>query len=340
MTKKIVFGIAILLVIAVIYYHDLIGYGLGQAKGQFKVLWNAVPVEEVITNPVTPDTIRLKLGVVNEIRAFAFDSLGLRPSKNYTTYYDQHGKDILWVVTACEPYRFKPIEWSFPIIGTFTYKGFFELDKAVQLAEGLKAKGYDVEVSSITGWSTLGWFKDPVLSNMLEGSIGSMANTLIHELTHGTIFVPDSMTFNENLASFVGRMGGIRFLEMKYGVSSHDVIDYQNRLSDSEKFTRYMKEGANQLDSIYKTMEGQPEDVLKEAKNKFISSFITNIDTIKFIDPERYMKIVDSKRINNARFISFLNYRERQEEFALMLNQQFHGDLHNFIKYWQQQYPK
>lgn len=340
MVKKISWGVLIVFVLVILYYHKLIGYGLGQAKGQFKVLWNAVPVEEVITAPATPDTIRQKLAIINEIRAFAFDSLGLKTTENYTTYYDQHGKDILWVVTACEPYKFEPIEWSFPIIGSFTYKGFFDLDKAVALADKLKAKGYDVEVSSVSGWSTLGWFKDPVLSNMLEGSVGSMANTIIHELTHGTIFVPDSMTFNENLASFVGRIGGVEFLEQKYGKSSQEVIKYQNRLSDSQRFTRFMKEGASQLDSIYQYLEGKPEKELEEAKTNFIASFITSIDTVQFLEPNRYTKIVTQDRVNNARFISFLNYRERQQEFALMLNQQFNGDLFKFVKYWQQQYPK
>ncbi|MCB0497290.1 MAG: aminopeptidase [Cyclobacteriaceae bacterium] len=340
MVKRFIWLLVICIVIAIIYYHQLIGYGIAQAKGQFNVLWNAEPIEEVISRTSTPDTIREKLALIKKIRLFAFDSLGLKKNKNYTTYYNQHGKEILWVVTGCAPYKFEPVEWSFPIIGSFTYKGFFELDKALALAKELKEKGYDVEVSSVTGWSTLGWFKDPVLSNMLEGSVGSMANTIIHELTHGTIFVPDSMTFNENLASFVGRKGGVEFLEKTYGKESEQVISYKNRLSDSERFTRFMKKGASQLDSIYKHSEGLPENELKEIKSKYISSFVSTIDTVRFIDPERYRSIVDTAHINNARFISFLNYRERQEEFNFMLNKQFKGDLHKFVTYWKEQYPK
>ncbi|MCF6297052.1 MAG: aminopeptidase, partial [Flavobacteriaceae bacterium] len=95
-------------------------------------------------------------------------------------------------------------------------------------------------MSPVSGWSTLGWFKDPVLSNMLEGSVGSMSNTLIHELTHGTVFVPDSMTFNENLASFIGRKGAFKFLALTYGKNSLEASEYAARLSDSEKFTAYM----------------------------------------------------------------------------------------------------
>lgn len=340
MRKKIIWSIVAILFFAIIYYSKLIGYGLGQARGQFKVLWNAEPISEVIARVSTPDTIRQKLSIVNEIRNFAFDSLGLKYTENYTTYYDQHGKEILWVVTACAPYKFEPVTWSFPIIGSFTYKGFFDVDKAIALAKKLKGEGYDIEVSTVSGWSTLGWFKDPVLSNMLEGSVGSMANTIIHELTHGTIFVPDSMTFNENLASFVGRMGGKNFVQYKYGKGSQEEIDYTNRLSDSQRFTRYMILGASQLDSIYKKSEGLPEEKLEEIKADYIESFKTNIDTVNFINPQRYAKLADSEDINNARFIAFLNYRERQSEFDDQLKNEFEGSLKIFINHWKAQYPK
>jgi len=218
--KKICWGVLFTSFVLIFYYHELIGYGIAQGKGQFYILWNAQPIEEILNSPGIEDSIKQKLLIVNEIRIFAFDSLGLTPTKNYTTFFDQQGKEILWVVTACAPYKFEPKEWSFPIIGSFTYKGFFDVEKARKLSEKLSNEGYDVEISSVGGWSTLGWFKDPVLSNMLEGSVGSMSNTLIHELTHGTVFVPDSMTFNENLASFIGRKGAFKFLELTYGSRS------------------------------------------------------------------------------------------------------------------------
>lgn len=340
MRKKIIWSVVAILFFVIIYYSKLISYGLGQARGQFKVLWNAEPITEVMERTSTPDTIKHKLGIINEIRTFAFDSLGLKYTDNYTTYYDQHGEEILWVVTACAPYKFEPVTWSFPIIGSFTYKGFFDVNKAIVLAKKLKSEGYDIEVSSVSGWSTLGWFKDPVLSNMLEGSVGSMANTIIHELTHGTIFVPDSMTFNENLASFVGRMGGKKFVQSKYGLGSQEVIDYTNRLSDSQRFTRYMILGASQLDSIYNQSEGLPEDELKQIKANYLETFKANLDTVKFINPQRYEKVASSEDINNARFIAFLNYRERQGEFEDQLKNEFGGNLEKFINYWKVQYPK
>ncbi len=339
MKKKIGWTVFLIIVTVIIYFHQLIGYGIAQGKGQFHVLWNAEPIEEVLNNSSVADSTKQRLLLVNEIRNFAFDSLGLTPTDNYTTFFDQQGKEILWVVSACDPYKFEPKEWSFPVVGTFAYKGYFDVEKAKKLATELKEDGFDVEMSPVSGWSTLGWFKDPVLSNMLEGSVGSMSNTLIHELTHGTVFVPDSMTFNENLASFIGRKGAFEFLELTYGQNSKEAIDYAARLSDSEKFTKYMVASASKLDSIYKAIESLPIDEKEWHKSSFMNSFKLTIDTVSFIKPERYKKLFHNLSMNNAGFISFLKYRERQSQFDEHLAQEFNNDLSKFIAHWKKRYP-
>lgn len=99
----------------------------------------------------------------------------------------------MYVVTACAPFAFQPRMWHFPVVGSFPYKGFFEKNKALAEAKKIKEEeGLEVSVRTAGGWSTLGWFKDPVLSNMLNRSEGDLANLIIHELTHGTLFVKDS----------------------------------------------------------------------------------------------------------------------------------------------------
>ena len=205
--KKLLYVLLTLFLILIISNISLISYGVSQAKGQFSILWNVKTIEETIQDPAFPDSLKSNLKLVTEIKQYAIDSLGLKPTKNYTTVFDQKGKDVLWVVSACEPFAFEPRMWKFPIIGSFTYKGFFDKTKAREFVEELKQEGLDLHVRPVSGWSTLGWFKDPILSNMLSGSVGELANTIIHELTHGTIFVPDSMTFNENLATFIGDKG-------------------------------------------------------------------------------------------------------------------------------------
>lgn len=338
--KEIILFILFFLFVVIVFNFKLIGYGLGQAKGQIKVMWHARPIAEVLADPQFPDSLKSNLSMVAEIKQFAIDSLGLKSSKNYTTVYDQQGKEILWVVTACKPYIFEPVMWSFPLIGSFTYKGFFDYQKSVDLAKSLKEQGYDVEMRSVSGWSTLGWFNDPILSNMLAGGMGELANTVIHELTHGTIFIPDSMTFNENLATFIGTKGALSFLKSKYGPDSQEHINYLIRKNDVKLFTRYIVEAANQLDSLYRDINSESDSIKKMYKTEFINKVVANMDTLSFLDSLRYQGYFAEFRPNNAYFISFLNYRERQQEFEYMLEDSLDNELSSFIDYWKLNYAK
>ena len=119
--KPAMYAVITLLVALIIVNIELIQYGLGQAQGQFKIIWQAKSVEETLADPEFPDSLKQNLLLVEEIKRYAIDSLGLKPTDNYSTVYNQQGKENLWVVTACEPYEFKPRMWSFPIIGSFTY---------------------------------------------------------------------------------------------------------------------------------------------------------------------------------------------------------------------------
>lgn len=332
--KRGVFLLLGILTLLIIFNYDLIGYGIGQGRGQFSILWQAKSIEETLADENFPDSLKKNLRLVEEIKQFAIDSLDLKPTKNYTTVYDQQGKEILWVVSACEPFAFEPRTWSFPIIGSFTYKGFFDFEKAKKLAEGLKDEGLDIHVRSVSGWSTLGWFRDPILSNMLAEPPGELANTIIHELTHATIFVPDSMTFNENLATFIGNRGAEKFLEFKYGPDSEQYQNYMSNRQDSKKFTRYIVKSANDLDSLYNTMVTYPDSVKQLRKDAFIEQLADGLQDVDFINKERYSGIYKRFKPNNAYFISFLNYRERQGEFDEMYYEEHAENLSSFIQYW------
>ena len=338
--KNIFLLLAVALAIVLAFNFKLVGYAIEQARGQVHVIWNARPIEEVLEDKSFPDSLKRTLRLVDKIKSYAIDSLHLKPNDNYTTVYDQKGKEILWVVTACDPYKFEPITWSFPIIGSFTYKGFFDYAKAVDLAKTQKDEGYDVHLRSVSGWSTLGWFNDPILSNMLNGGPGELANTIIHELTHGTIFIPDSMTFNENLATFIGNRGALNYLESEYGEASDEYQKYKSRKNDSRKITQHIVAGAKAIDSLYLSIENEPDSVKLLEKTKFIERIINEMDTISFSNKSFYSGYFDNYKPNNAYFISFLNYRERQQDFTLLMEDSLDSKLSFFIDYWKSNYEK
>ena len=330
--------LAILLFVGI--NHDLVYYGLVQAKGQLGVVWNSKPVAEVLSDPDFPDSLKMKLRFMEEVKQYAVQKLGLKGIRNYTTYYDQEGKELMWVLSACQPFRLESYSWDFPILGSFTYKGFFKYEMAEKELKKLQEEGFDASIRTAGGWSTLGILKDPVLSKMLERNTGSLADLVIHELTHGTIFIKDSIEFNENLASFIGNTGAKLFLEQKYGDVSSELDDFKKKLEDQKKFSRYVLEGADQLDSLYTSFTGDMtlEDKIYKKRIR-IEQFMKDIQGLSFHDPE-YYHYFDDFTPDNTFFMSFLRYRGGQAHFENTLKVKHHGDLREYIKALKEEYGR
>ncbi len=239
--------LSILFTLVTIYW-SLIVYGVEQGLGQLNIVRNARPVTEFMTDPNFPDSLKQKLRLIDEIRKYAIDSLGLKDTENYKTMFDQKGEEVMWVVTACEAFHFKPKTWDFPVVGTVPYKGYFNKEKAMTEAKKLKEEGWDVAVRNPGGWSTLGWFTDPILTGMLNRGEGDLASLIIHEMVHSTAWVPDSVTFNENLASFIADTAAYDFLRHKYGKSSPQYERYLYEDQDYRKFSAFILRAATHLD--------------------------------------------------------------------------------------------
>src|SRR5207247_1246767 len=101
--------------------------------------------------------------------------------------------------------------WWYPVVGRVPYQGFFERGQAEAAGERLSGRGLDVEVRPAVAFSTLGWFADPLLSTVAQAPPVALADTVIHELFHSTIYVPGDATFNESAATFAGHRGAIAF---------------------------------------------------------------------------------------------------------------------------------
>lgn len=338
--KKIFLSILAFVLVLVLWQHKLIYYGLVQAKGQIHIITNTTPVTELLTNPNVSDSLKQKLKLVEAVKQYAVDSLGINPSENYTSVFDQQGKPIMWVVSVCYPYELKAKEWRFPIVGSFSYKGFFQYDMAVEEEAIWKAQGLDTNIRTTGGWSTLGWFKDPILSNMLERKDGDLAELIIHELTHGTLFVKDSLQFNENLASFIGTKGAELFLAQYYGPEAPQLINYLKDNEDSENFTNHILRGALQLDSLYQSFNESGKEASKaKSKNNMIDKIFKKIDTLSLHNKERYVSFYEDFEANNTYFMSFLRYKEKQGAFEETLQKQFNGDLKAYLSHLKGIYP-
>jgi predicted aminopeptidase len=335
--KKTLLAVVIIIIGIGVYYRDWIDYGLMQARGQMSILWNTQPITEILADSAVSDSVKKQLRLVEQIKRFAVDSLGLRPTKSYTTYYEQHNKPILWVMTAAKKYQLTPIEWAFPVIGTFSYKGFFDTTYANRDLAKLKAHGLDTQLNEVAAWSTLGFFKDPILSSMLTRSEGSLANLIMHEMTHGTIFVKDSLEINENLASFVGDYGAIRFLTAKYGVDSKELKKYHFQNQYREAYTQHIVKGTQALDSLYKNFGAVNYSVKDSLKISMIRHIIQQTDTLLAGKAAQYRK-ADAPLPNNAYFVGFLTYRSQQNTFKTEFKERFNNDFKKYFMYLKTKY--
>jgi predicted aminopeptidase len=338
--KRALWGLLLLTCLLTLIYWDLVLYGIRQAKGQLHIINNARPVEEFLSDPLFPDSLKKRLVLINEVRRYAIDSLGLKDTKNYKTLYDQQGEEIMWVVTASEPFRLKAKEWTFPILGSVPYKGFFRKDLAIALREELQKEGWDVSIRNPGGWSTLGWFTDPILSKMLERTEGDLANLIIHEMSHSTIFVKDSVDFNENLATFIGDRGAEKFLIARYGAHSPEYQTYLNEDDDYLKFADHMLRGTQKLDSLYNTMqETDPVEQKRQLKTALITRIVDSLDTLSLSTDNKPAARYQKNLPNNAYFMNFRRYQAKQDTFWDEYRNRFHQDLKAYIKYQSEKYP-
>ncbi|PLK42307.1 aminopeptidase [Emticicia sp. TH156] len=332
--------VAILVAAFIMLNFDAALYGFRQAKGQMKVIFNTRPVAEVMADRSFPDSLKKRIELIQEIKQFAIDSLGLNQSKNYTTFYNQHGKPILWVITASEPFALKAKKWHFPIVGTFSYKGYFEKQLADTEITELKKEGFDTQLNEVSAWSTLGYLKDPILSSMLYYSDGRLAALIIHELTHGTLFVKDNLEFNENLADFIGDYGAIRFLTYKYGKDAQELKDYEFSKKYNDAYSRHLLNGAKKLDSLY---NGFSKNLSKEQKTSLKSGLIQRIissaDTLMHgtLKPLR-RKAKPNAQINNAYFVGFMTYQSKQNQFEEEFRVKYNKNFKLYLKYLKEKY--
>ena len=283
-----------------------VGYYLHLAKGQANLLWNREPIERVLERKDLNPEVRKRLLLIQEVKNFAQNQVGLTPSRTYSTFVDLKGNPVSWNLTACPKDRLEPVLWSYPVVGSAPYRGYFDLRRAKKERDQLEAKGYDTYLRPVGAYSTLGWFADPVLSSMLQYRDADLAGLVIHEMTHATVWISGDVTFNESLANFVGDAGALLFLSAKFGDESPIVQEVIDGREDGRVFRRFMVGIAASLDSLYGTglsfedkLEGRAR-IFEEARERFLE---LPLRTDLYASFPRW-------RLNNARMALYRIYNE------------------------------
>ena len=291
-------------------------YVLRAGFEEAKILWRRQPIERLLQRDDLDADTRNKLELALAVRTFARDSLGLTVNDSYTTFVRVDADQVVHVVTAAYRTRLEPFTWWFPIVGSVPYKGFFSQRAAETEAAALERQGYDTYVRPSVAFSTLGWFADPLLSNLLRYDRATLADIIIHELLHNTAYFGGHADFDESFANFVGVRGAMAFFAAR-----NDTAALRKAAAvwdDSLRFSDFLGGFTARLRHAYgaglQAADRQP--LFTEAQEAFRQ---LGLQTGLYAD-------FATQPLNNAVILHYLTYADRLRVFDDLL-QQRQGDL-------------
>ena len=287
-------------------------YVLNQAWGQFEILRKRKSIAKILEDPQTTQSVRARLLFVEKVRRFAEQQMHLKVNETYT-YYTQLDRPVLaWNVIASEKLALRAKYWEFPIVGRLPYLGFFNLADAKEQAAELRKEDWDTKLSVVAGYSTLGWFDDPLLSTQLNYSDWYLASLLMHECAHATLWFKGDVSFNESFASFVGRQGVILFYNRE-----GDIKGYQKMHSDlarNRQIRQIYRYYTRRIQRLYAS-KLKDEIKLQRKKSLFVSLEKKLVQQGFRESLPQDSQAQEQQAMNNVDLISFTHYHSGSRYF-------------------------
>ena len=301
-------------------------------NGQYQILTAKRSIDKLVIDPATPAELRQKLQLITDIRRYAQNELKLPVKGQYSQYADLHRRFVVWNVYAADEFSLEPKWWTFPIVGKASYRGYFSEKEARKYGEKLKKEGYDVYVTGIEAYSTVGWFRDPVLNTFIDNTDVDLAETLFHELAHQTAFAAGDTDFNEAFATAVAEEGLRRWMESTSNTNAY--AEYRASLDRKDQFIRLVMNARDQLEQVYEqpaTTNAQlaslsrfsavtPESK-RQQKEQIIANLRAEYEKVKMTawagnrEYDNWFK----KPINNAKLNTVATYYEMVPAFNRLL---------------------
>jgi predicted aminopeptidase len=302
-----------------------LGYYAQAVDGHLDIHKRVRPIDEIIADPASDPRLQRTLSLVVRLREFAKQELKLPGNQSFTTYADLGRRYAVWNVSATPELSIEPKKWCFVAAGCVSYRGFFSEAEANHFADELKMKGYDTAVGGIRSYSTLGWFKDPILNTFLGYSDTELAQLMFHELAHQLVYVQDDSTFNESFATAVELEGIARWLK-QYGEEGQRAAFDAEQEQKTESIA-LMLEYRKRLETLYAS--GQTETEKRTAKAAILAELVQRMarheSGTQASDYEKWL----ATHLNNAYLASVSTYTQLVPEFQALLARQG-GDIERF----------
>ena len=291
-------------------------YLVVQGSYAIRDLFGARPFDEI---PSPSEAEELLFSRAAAIRRFGIERLGLSNTKSYTRYRRIDREALVWVVSGVQMTSWERHLWEYPLVGSLPYRGYYRREDALQEADSLKARGFDTLVRRVTAYSFLGIVPDPLYSFSLERPDSSLADLILHEMAHATLFASGQGAFNENFATFVGLEGSRRYIADRYGADSREYAEMVALREDREAARRLMRELHERLEEHFQTTTG---DELIAGKERIYEEFQARLSVqySELFTTEAYRWLAETE-LNNAVVDLFIKYSGDLDLFYRLLEQ-------------------
>jgi predicted aminopeptidase len=328
--RIVILACACLLMVLVLSGCQTIRFYSQAVAGQYEILAHQKSVDDLIHNPATDPKLKAKLEVVLRLRQFAQQELNLRPDGSYLKYADLHRPFVVWNVNVAPALSLDPKTWWFPIVGTASYRGYFTEAGARRYAAIWEKKGWDTYIGDVPTYSTLGWFRDPLLNTFIFESEADLAETIFHELTHKRLFVSGDTDFNEALATTVSEEGVRRWFQAEHNTRGRE--DYEKSIREDDDFVKLVMIGRSELENVYVDTALPETDKLRR-KAEVIAHMRADYADLKKkwgVSKSGYDHWFDEP-INNAKLNTIAAYYDLVPAFEAVLRAQ-DGNLEKFFR--------
>jgi len=299
------------------------------AWGEAKILGGSVPLQEILEDEGVKEEIKEGIRLVQEVKKFSQQRLGLQLDGAYETFYQVKGDALVYLVSACPQDSLEPHTWRFPIVEEMEYKGFFNRKDAIKEIKKLEERGLDTCLQQAIAFSTLGWLNDPLYSTVLDRHLVSIINIIIHELVHTTVFFKGETEFNEQIASFIAEEGSLMFIEERFGMPSPLYQHALDLAGDEELIAGFFQELYDVLKGLY------AQDVSREEKLRMREEIFAR-EQQRLTELSRQLKAGDFSghinRLNNAVVLAYRRYLNTPESLLHQTYEALGGDVKGLIE--------
>jgi predicted aminopeptidase len=327
--------LSVLVVLAALSGCAKLRYLTEQGIGQARLQWRGEDNSVVLNNSKMSPAYKKKIVLVEEYKKFFYHFFGQKPSSIYSKTTILDDKAVTYLVIASPHTRMKAHEFEFPLMGSFPYLGFFNLDSAKSYAKDLEEDDNLVTwIRPVYAYSTLGYLEDRILSSFFHYDDVELAELVFHELFHTVFFIKDDVELNENLANLYGTEMLKEYFK--------DREELKNYFSDQEKKDQVDKRMVDLIAILQGEFDKLGGFITNKKADELTDRFVQEVFRPEIKDMCVKLSLDESEcdvkeTWNQATFAAFLTYEEEQD-FLKKLKVSQNLNLVEFLSWLKSEY--